>query len=98
MRDEANLLIPKNEKKRWSFCYIINEDKNLDERQLAMAMNVAFLPEIRSYDHKDYKNKFEHESINVIFNEGIGVEGWELGCELPELSKELGKEIWIPQV
>lgn len=97
MRDEANLLMPKNEKKRWSFCYIINEDGNLDEQQLAMAMNVAFLPEIRSCDHKNDKNEFGHdERINAIFNKVIDIDKWELGCELPELSKELGKGIWIP--
>lgn len=59
-------------------------------------MNVKFLPTIRLYTHKDYRDKFNNEKIKVKFYTKINIDGWELLGVLPDLSDKLDKEIWLP--
>lgn len=95
LRYSADQLLGQFDKKKWSFCYILQTEIKVDPIQLEMALNLEFRPEKNNYQPNDYSKKYE-ASIEIRIQESIGIDGWELGCPLPELSGELNKTIWIP--
>lgn len=101
MRAEANSLITyaiakKEDKKTWAFCFIDEEEIQEDIVQLEMAMNLKFLPEIRTYSPDDYEKEFESQGIKARFEKVIDIDGWKLPGALSDLEGEMDKEIWLP--